>query len=114
MDLSFTAEEEAFADEVRGWLGELAGAHLAAVELFDHYRGKHIPSGFVGLGFSLTFRAFDRTLEDKDVDAAVDRIVTGLGQRGITRREPASHRSLECWRGGQSAAGGFSVFRRVL
>ena len=86
-DLALVVPAERTQDEVRGWVRELAGAHLVAVELFDHYRGKHIPSGFVGLGFSLTFRAPDRTLEDKDVDAAVDRIVNGLGQRGITRRD---------------------------
>jgi phenylalanyl-tRNA synthetase beta chain len=86
-DLALVVPAERTQDEVRGWVRELAGAHLAAVELFDHYRGKHIPSGFVGLGFSLTFRAPDRTLEDKDVDGALDRIVNGLGQRGITRRD---------------------------
>jgi phenylalanyl-tRNA synthetase beta chain len=69
------------------WIAAESGPHLAAIELFDHYRGKHIPAGHVGLGYSLTFRAADRTLEEKDVDAAVVRIVNALKRRGIDRRE---------------------------
>jgi phenylalanyl-tRNA synthetase beta chain len=71
---------------VRGWIRESAGPHLAGLELFDAYRGKHIPAGHAGLGFCLVFRAPDRTLEDKEADAAVDRVVSGLAARGIVRR----------------------------
>jgi phenylalanyl-tRNA synthetase beta chain len=74
-------------DEVRGWIRAEAGEHLQGIELFDHYRGKHIPPGHVGLGFSVIFRAPDRTLEEKEVDAAVDRVVAGLRRKGIVRRE---------------------------
>jgi phenylalanyl-tRNA synthetase beta chain len=86
-DLALVVPMGVTQDEVRGWVRDEGGPSLVSLELFDHYRGKHIPSGHVGLGFSLTFRAADRTLEEKEVDAAVDRIVAGLARRGITRRE---------------------------
>ncbi len=86
-DLALVVPDGTAQAQVREWIREDAGEHLAGLELFDHYRGRHIPAGHVGLGFSLTFRAVDRTLEEKDVDAAVDRIVTGLRRRNIVRRE---------------------------
>jgi phenylalanyl-tRNA synthetase beta chain len=86
-DLALVVPAALTQDEVRSLVRDSGGDSLVSLELFDHYRGKHIPSGHVGLGFSLTFRAADRTLEEKDVDAAVDRIVAGLTRRDISRRE---------------------------
>ncbi len=86
-DLALIVPGGVTQDEVRSRIRGEAGPQLQEIELFDHYRGKHIPAGHVGLGFSLTFRAADRTLEDKEVDAAVDRVVAGLRQLGIVRRE---------------------------
>ena len=86
-DLALVVPEGTRDADLRSWVIAPAGAHLASIELFDEYRGKHIPAGRVGLGYSLMFRAMDRTLEDKEVDAAIDRIVSALAERGITRRE---------------------------
>ncbi len=86
-DLALVVPEGTSQDAVREIVRAAAGAHLAGLELFDHYRGKHIPAGHVGLGFSLTFRASDRTLEEGEVDAAMEGIVGALAGHGITRRE---------------------------
>ena len=86
-DLALVAPEGTHDAELKASMAAQAGAALASIELFDEYRGKHIPAGQVGLGYSLTFRAMDRTLEEKDVDAAIGRIVSALAERGITRRE---------------------------
>jgi phenylalanyl-tRNA synthetase beta chain len=86
-DLALVAPEATHNAELKAWMTAQAGASLVSIELFDEYRGKHIPEGRVGLGYSLTFRAMDRTLEEKDVDAAIGRIVSALAVRGITRRE---------------------------
>jgi phenylalanyl-tRNA synthetase beta chain len=72
---------------VREQIEETGGKQLVAIELFDHYQGKHIPSGHVGYGFRLTFRSNERTLEEQEVDAAVEGIVDGLRRRDIVRRE---------------------------
>lgn len=86
-DLALVVPQGMTQGELRGWIREQAGPQLERIELFDHYRGRHIPEGHAGLGFSLTFRAADRTLEEKEVDAAVDRVVADLKRRGIIRRE---------------------------
>lgn len=86
-DLALVAPEGTHDAELKGWMASQAGASLVSIELFDEYRGKHIPPGRVGVGYSLTFRAMDRTLEEKEVDAAIAQIVSALAERGITRRE---------------------------
>jgi phenylalanyl-tRNA synthetase beta chain len=86
-DLALVVPEGTHDAELKAWMAAQAGASLVSIELFDEYRGKHIPAGRVGLGYSLTFRAMDRTLEEKEVDAAIARIVSALAERGIARRE---------------------------
>lgn len=86
-DLALVVPDEHPQASVREWIRENAGGTLAGLELFDFYRGKHIPGGHVGLGYRLTFRAPDRTLEEKEVDAAVEKIVGALERRKIARRE---------------------------
>jgi phenylalanyl-tRNA synthetase beta chain len=86
-DLALVVPAATTQAEVREWIREGAGPDLAGLELFDAYRGTHIPAGHVGLGFSLTFRAADRTLEEAEVDSAVARVVDGLRRKGIVRRE---------------------------
>jgi phenylalanyl-tRNA synthetase beta chain len=44
------------------------GSLLASVELFDEYRGEHVPAGQRSLAFRLVYRASDRTLTDEEVN----------------------------------------------
>jgi phenylalanyl-tRNA synthetase beta chain len=74
-------------DQVRAWIRDRGGAHLRELELFDYYRGKHIPRGHVGLGYRLTFRSDDRTLEEGEADAAVEAVLTTLAGHGISLRD---------------------------
>ena len=80
-------EEGAWLRICRDLVTRRAGKNLEAVELFDHYRGKPIPEGHVGLGYALTFRALDRTLEESEVDKAVTKIVAALAERGVRLRD---------------------------
>jgi phenylalanyl-tRNA synthetase beta chain len=45
-------------------------ANLDSVELFDVFRGKHVPEGQKSLAYAFTYRAADRTLKDDEVNAA--------------------------------------------
>ena len=53
-------------------------ANLEAVELFDVFRGKHVPEGQKSLAYAFTYRAPDKTLTDADVNAAHAKIVDAL------------------------------------
>jgi phenylalanyl-tRNA synthetase beta chain len=86
-DLALIVPETVLQDQVRAWIRGKAGAHLRRLELFDFYRGKHIPAGHLGLGYRLTFRAEDRTLEEREADEAVAAVLRALAGHGITRRD---------------------------
>jgi phenylalanyl-tRNA synthetase beta chain len=48
------------------------------VREFDRYEGKGVPEGKVSLSLRLTFRSPDRTLNDAEVQTAMDGIVRAL------------------------------------
>jgi phenylalanyl-tRNA synthetase beta chain len=72
--MAFVVDEEVPAEKVRQSISKAGGNLLAEVRLFDLYRGQPIPPGWKSLAYSLTFRAPDRTLTDKEVVALKERI----------------------------------------
>lgn len=86
-DLALIVPEQMHQEYVRRKLASSSGTLLESLELFDYYRGKHIPEGHVGLGYTMTFRATDRTLEEDEVDGVLERVVAVLQESGIVRRE---------------------------
>ena len=46
-----------------------------------------IKAGYKSVAYSITFRANDRTLEEKDITAAMDKIIAGLEDLGIELRK---------------------------
>ena len=58
-----------------------------AIQLFDIYEGAQIKTGFKSVAYSIVFRAKDKTLEDADVSAAMDRILKALEGMGIELRK---------------------------
>ncbi|MPM85970.1 Phenylalanine--tRNA ligase beta subunit [bioreactor metagenome] len=55
-----------------------AGGLVKGVELFDVYTGAPIPEGKKSVAFSLSLRADDRTLTDREADEDVRGILSGL------------------------------------
>jgi phenylalanyl-tRNA synthetase beta chain len=53
-------------------------ANLDSVELFDVFRGKHVPEGQKSLAYAFTYRAADRTLKDDEVNAAQLKVTDAL------------------------------------
>jgi len=51
---------------------------LRAIELFDVYEGKNLPSGKKSYAISITLQDFDKTLQDKQIDNAMNRIIEAL------------------------------------
>ena len=63
------------------------GEYLESCSLFDIYEGAQIKTGFKSVAYSIVFRAKDKTLEDADVSAAMDRILKALEGMGIELRK---------------------------
>ena len=54
------------------------GEILESVKLFDVYRGKQVDEGKKSLAFNLIYRDSEKTLTDKEVDAAHEKVVLAL------------------------------------
>ncbi|NNF07627.1 MAG: hypothetical protein HKN21_12770, partial [Candidatus Eisenbacteria bacterium] len=86
-DLALVVPKSMTQQDVRDLIRKAAGKQLESLELFDHYEGKHIPDGHQGLGFSLVFRAGDRTLEESEIDRWVGKIIKQLEGREVKLRD---------------------------
>ena len=67
--------------EIAATIREAGGEHLRSVQLFDLYDQAPIPQGQRSLAYALDFRDDNRTLTDKEVDAAFDAIVKALAEQ---------------------------------
>ena len=63
------------------------GKILESYQLFDIYEGNQIMEGYKSVAYSIVFRAKDKTLEDKEVTEAMNRILKALQGLGIELRQ---------------------------
>jgi phenylalanyl-tRNA synthetase beta chain len=70
-DLALVVPETVSAGTVEEVVREAGGALLERIVLFDVYRGAGLNEGEKSLGFTMEFRASDRTLTDQEVDELV-------------------------------------------
>jgi phenylalanyl-tRNA synthetase beta chain len=75
-DLAVVVDQELPAAQVR--TGILGHPLVASAELFDEYVGEPVPAGKKSLAFSVSYQAPDRTLTEKEVARARERIVGRL------------------------------------
>lgn len=87
-DLALVMDEALTAGEVAALITRLSPPSLAEVTVFDLYRGQGIPEGKKSMAFRLTYRAKDRTLNDAEIDTAIQFTLKGLlDDMGIKLRE---------------------------
>jgi len=86
-DISMTAPKDLMVSEIENVIDSKGGQYLEHYELFDIYEGDQIGEGFKSVAYTITFRAKDKTLEDADINAAMERIVTALGRLNIVLRQ---------------------------
>jgi phenylalanyl-tRNA synthetase beta chain len=73
-DIAVIVPADTPADRVLAELTAAGGDLLAGASLFDVYTGESIPPGTKSLAFALTYQAADRTLTDKEIDKAHQKI----------------------------------------
>ena len=79
-DLAVVVDEAVTAAQVEDVIRTGGGEYLAKVKLFDIFRGKQVGEGKKSLAFSLTYMAPDRTLTDKEVSKARQKVIFLLGK----------------------------------
>ncbi|NNC74173.1 MAG: phenylalanine--tRNA ligase subunit beta, partial [Acidimicrobiia bacterium] len=78
-DISFFVSDQVPAARVREIIDAVGEALVERVEILEDFRdARYVPEGKKGLLWSITYRAADRTLTDKEVDKAHQPIVDKL------------------------------------
>lgn len=78
-DLALIVDQDVLAGDVEREVAKFAkkatkGFDCESVRIFDVYQGQGLPEGKKSLAVTMSFRATDRTLKDKEVNAAFDGI----------------------------------------
>ncbi len=74
-DIAMIVPEATTHEEVLGVARRAKPAHLESVELFDVFRGKHVPAGQKSLAYAFTYRSPDQTLTDHEVSREHAKVV---------------------------------------
>ena len=80
-DLALLVDRDTPAEELLSCIRESAGDYLTDLKLFDVYQGKGIDPLRKSLAVGLTWQHPSRTLNDDEVSAATQTILTSLGER---------------------------------
>jgi len=77
-DLVVLVDKSILVNNLNKTIQEVGGKLLDKIQVFDLYEGTHIPKGKKSVGFSLTFRALDRSLTEKEVDSLMSEVLNKL------------------------------------
>ena len=87
-DVALLVPEAITHQAVLNTIKQTKPANLETVDLFDVFRGKHVPEGQKSLAYAFTYRAADKTLTDPEVNAAHEKLVAAFkAQLQATVRE---------------------------
>lgn len=85
-DISMVMPKDIEVGQVEEIIRKKGGKLIESYHLFDIYEGSQIQSGYKSVAYSVTYRAKDRTLEDSEVQASMDKILAALRELGIELR----------------------------
>jgi phenylalanyl-tRNA synthetase beta chain len=80
-DISIIAESGTKNRAIEAVISASAGAILKTIKLVDRYSGKQIPDGKISLTYRLEYQDPSRTLEEKDVLDAQNKILSSLNSQ---------------------------------
>ena len=85
-DLSMVVPKDILVGDIEAMIEQRGGKILESLTLFDVYEGAQILAGHKSVAYSISFRANDHTLEEKEVTAVMNKILNGLKSMGIELR----------------------------
>lgn len=87
-DIAITVKDDITVGSVISYIEKIGVNQLVALNLFDVYKGKGVEPGFKSLALSLVLQDPAKTLEEADIQQAVDSVVKGLeNEFGAALRE---------------------------
>ena len=85
-DISMVVPKHILVGQIEDIIEQGGRRFLESYKLFDIYEGAQVLAGHKSVAYSITFRAKDHTLEDKEVSAVMNKILNGLSGLGIELR----------------------------
>ena len=86
-DVAMLVPEATTHEAVLQTVRQTKPANLESVELFDVFRGQHVPAGQKSLAYAFTYRSPEKTLTDAEVTAAHEKLLAQFKQSlGATLR----------------------------
>jgi phenylalanyl-tRNA synthetase beta chain len=86
-DIAFFAPLKVSVAEIEKSINKAGKGLLESIQLFDEYRGEHVPEGQRSLAFRLIYRAGDRTLTDTEVEPVHQKVRDTLVEKfGVSLR----------------------------
>ncbi len=86
-DISMVVDKNVLVGELENAIEKKGGKLLESCNLFDVYEGEQVGMGKKSVAFNLVFRAKDRTLEDKEINELMDKILNELTKLGASLRQ---------------------------
>lgn len=86
-DISMVVPKEILVGQIEDVIAAKGGKYLESFALFDLYEGAQIKDGYKSVAYTIVFRAKDRTLEEADVSASMEKILKALEEMGIELRK---------------------------
>ena len=86
-DISMVMPKSVLVGKIEKIIEKRGGSILESYKLFDIYEGAQIKEGYKSVAYSISFRAKDRTLEDKDITPVMEKIFKDLEADGIELRK---------------------------
>ncbi len=80
-DIAVLLDRDQPAGVVLDAVRAVGGSNLSELEIFDRFEGSGIPAGKVSLAFRMIFQHAERTLTDKEVSKATDKVRVMLERR---------------------------------
>ena len=85
-DLAIVAPVSVTSGDIVALIKEHGGKYLESVSIFDVYEGEHIEAGYRSLAYNLQFRSMEGTLNDEDIDGAIQAIIDALATKNCKLR----------------------------
>ena len=85
-DLAIVAPVSVTSGDIVALIKERGGEYLESVSIFDVYEGEHIEAGYRSLAYNLQFRSMEGTLNDEDIDGAIQAIIDALATKNCKLR----------------------------
>ncbi|TFJ93940.1 phenylalanine--tRNA ligase subunit beta [Lentibacillus salicampi] len=80
-DIAFIVDEDIKAGAIQEAIAEAGDPLVKNVQIFDVYKGEHLPEGKKSIAYSLFYQDPDKTLKDDEVEQSYQQIVSTINEK---------------------------------